>query len=460
MLPTANFGFQIAESIAFNPQSPIRIPQSSLMCSELFRIPVEYNGLPIFGWGLLLGVWLVAGTITVAYVVRNSARPNEFWSYFPGILLGAAAIVVVPKLFPEGLPIRGYGVFVLAGSIVGIWMAIHRARQVGLDPDILMSLAFSLFICGIIGARLFFVIEYWDTRFDKGDWWTSLVEIVKYTEGGLVFYGSIIGGAIAYLVFARRHKLPVLALADLIVPSVMAGLAFGRIGCLMNGCCYGGETDHPWGVTFPRDSVPYMEQFSNGRFLGMQLGPKSERDQRPVVLAVDKQSPAEQAGIPIDARVTEINGRTTDDLASVQQHLVYATASGEPLKMKTADGEMYEVIPEIPPRSLPVHPTQIYSAINAGLLAWLLWSFYPFRQRDGQVAALLLVLYPISRFLLEAIRIDESAIFGTGLSISQNISVLLLVAAVAFWFWLWKQPADKPLYSFAEGSGFRVQSSG
>jgi phosphatidylglycerol:prolipoprotein diacylglycerol transferase len=99
-----------------------------------------------------------------------------------------------------------------------------------------------------------------------------------------------------------------------------------------------------------------------------------------------------------------------------------------------------------------VHPTQLYSSVNAALLAWLLWSFYPFRRRDGEVVALMLLLYPIARFLLEVIRVDESAVFGTGLSISQNISLVVLVAGIALWVSLCRQPAGKATFSIGKSS--------
>ena len=73
-------------------------------------------------------------------------------------------------------------------------------------------------------------------------------------------------------------------------------------------------------------------------------------------------------------------------------------------------------------------------------MGWLLWSFYPFRRRDGEVLALLLTIHPVTRFLLEIIRTDEPAVFGTGMSISQNISVLLFAAGIALWWWLSRQP--------------------
>ncbi|TWU30288.1 prolipoprotein diacylglyceryl transferase [Bythopirellula polymerisocia] len=344
------------------------------MCSELFRIPIEISGVPLLGIGVLLALWLIGGIIAM-FVYASKSGQHNWKEFLPGWLIGALAIALLPRFFPEGLPLRGYGLMVLCGSISGILMAIHRGKQMGISADTLLSLAFGMFICGILGARLFYVIEYWDTRFQFGDWPTRLLAIVKFTEGGLVVYGALIGATLAFLVFTYRHKLPTLALADLIAPSLLIGLAFGRIGCLLNGCCYGGETDLPWGVTFPRDSLPYMEQFESGKLVG--------------------ENP------PLDA------------------------STGLPANL--------------PPRSLPVHPTQIYSSIDAALLCWFLWSYYPFRRRDGEVTALMLTIHPISRFLLEVIRIDESAVFGTGLSISQNISIILLAATAIGWVFLLRQ---------------------
>lgn len=417
------------------------------MCSELFRIPVEWHGVPIFGVGVLLAVWLVGGGLAIVYSGKQTGWSAETWGYLPGLLLGVAGIVFVARLFPEGLPIRGYGVMVLTGSVTAIWMVIHRARQAGLNPEVILSLAFGLFIGGIVGARLFYVIEYWDTRFQFEDWSSTLLEIVKFTEGGLVFYGSMIGGAVAFVVLTRRMQLPALALADLIAPSLVVGLAFGRLGCLLNGCCYGGETDRRWAVAFPRDSIPYMDQVSLGRMFSLRVGPLGEDDPRPVVQWVDEDSPAIDAGLQPGMKVAKINGRPVNHLAEARHELILAFDSGLPLQLETDAGQDFELSAIRPLRSWPVHPTQIYSAINAALLAWVLWSFYPYRRRDGEVIALLVLLYPISRFLLEKIRIDESAVFGTGLSISQNISIVLFVAAIAFWTYLWNQPRGKATFS-------------
>lgn len=91
-------------------------------------------------------------------------------SYLPGLAIGAIAIGLLPQLFPDGLPIRGYGVMVLSGSIAGLMLAAYRARQMDLNPEVIYSLAFGMFLCGIVGARLFYVIEYWETRFQFDNW--------------------------------------------------------------------------------------------------------------------------------------------------------------------------------------------------------------------------------------------------------------------------------------------------
>jgi hypothetical protein len=99
----------------------------------------------------------------------------------------------------------------------------------------------------------------------------------------------------------------------------------------------------------------------------------------------------------------------------------------------------------VPARSLPVHATQIYSSINAALLCLLLWAYYPMRRRDGEVFAALLLLYPITRILLEVVRVDEGGKFGTGLTISQLVSLVLIAASIVLWIYVLRQPPGSAL---------------
>ena len=126
------------------------------------------------------------------------------------------------------------------------------------------------------------------------------------------------------------------------------------------------------------------------------------------------------------------------DLETAQAVMRYVNRQ---LAIETADGETYEwAIEQLPQRSLPVHPTQLYSAMNAFSLCLVLVAWFPFRRRDGEILALMLTLYPISRFVLEAIRTDEGGRFGTGLTISQIVSLAMLLAAAGLWVYLQRFP--------------------
>ena len=93
-----------------------------------------------------------------------------------------------------------------------------------------------------------------------------------------------------------------------------------------------------------------------------------------------------------------------------------------------------------PPYSLAIHPAQLYSSLNAIILCGLMLAIYPYRRRDGEVIALTLTTYAISRFLLEIIRSDETTFQGTGLTISQNVSLVIFFAAIGFLLYLQSQP--------------------
>src|SRR3954451_12834367 len=256
------------------------------MCSELFHIPYRIDGVPIFGVGVLLAIWLIASAATVFGLIRRGGTITEIIGALPVLLLLGAAILYLPRIFPDGLPVRGYGVMLLIGITSGVGMAMHRARQGGLDPEIILSLAIWLVVCGVVGARLFYVIEYWDQSFAGRSPRDTLLEIANIPEGGLVIYGGLIGAAFGFVIFVLKHRLPLLAMADLIAPSMAVGLAFGRIGCFLNGCCYGGETDLPWHVTFPEFThryeaikppnlhqygPPYSDQASRGEMHGFRI---------------------------------------------------------------------------------------------------------------------------------------------------------------------------------------------
>ncbi len=146
------------------------------------------------------------------------------------------------------LTVHWYGILVALGFMAGYWTAQRRGLRDGLSPDAVADVVFWLFLGGIVGARVLYVISYWREEFADGPWTK-----VFTTRSGFVFYGGLIGATVCGIFYARRKSLPVWKLADALAPSVALGHAFGRIGCFMTGCCHGRACELPWAVHFPAD---------------------------------------------------------------------------------------------------------------------------------------------------------------------------------------------------------------
>lgn len=134
--------------------------------------------------------------------------------------------------------------------LAGMWTAVRRAPLAGISGELVADLVVPWLLLGsVLGARVLYVATYWKESFAGQPWW----EIFMIQRGGLVFYGGLIGASLTTIIFARVKKLPLWKLADVFAPSVALGSMFGRIGCLMNGCCFGRACDLPWAVRFPAD---------------------------------------------------------------------------------------------------------------------------------------------------------------------------------------------------------------
>ena len=265
----------------------------------------------------------------------------------------------------------GYGLMLFFAFLASMNLAAWLARRNRVDPEIILDLALWVFLGGMLGARLLYVAQYW------GDRITSVWDIFRIWEGGIVLYGSIMGATVAFFTYWGLRRFPLRPTMDVIAPAIALGIAIGRLGCFLNGCCYGDRCELPWAVSFPPASPPWWDQVRQGQ-------------------------------LPQAAR------------------FVSAVREG--------------TIPDATPWSLLVHPTQIYSAIGCTIIMLLLLAYYPLRRRDGEVFALLMVAYPIHRFLIEWLRNDEGVFFA-GMTISQNISILVLLGGLALWAYLIRQPA-------------------
>jgi phosphatidylglycerol:prolipoprotein diacylglycerol transferase len=147
-----------------------------------------------------------------------------------------------------GFQIYWYGILAAAGFLIAFAMASRRAPRAGLTADDVLGLGPWIIIGAVLGARLLYVISYWDKEFAR----EPFAKIFNMRTG-LVYYGGLIGASIGTVLFAVRRKVPLWKLADVMAPSIPLGHAFGRIGCFMTGCCYGKACDLPWSVHFPKE---------------------------------------------------------------------------------------------------------------------------------------------------------------------------------------------------------------
>ena len=106
----------------------------------------------------------------------------------------------------------------------GTALAVYRGNKRGLVPDTIFSLGLWMFLPGIIGGRLFYIIEYWE-NYRQATFGKTLLAAMNIAEGGLVVYGALIGGTLGMILFVRKHHMPLLAICDLVAPSIVLGLA-------------------------------------------------------------------------------------------------------------------------------------------------------------------------------------------------------------------------------------------
>jgi len=261
----------------------------------------------------------------------------------------------IPAIFGIGpLTVYTYGVMLAAAYLLGLQLAIVRAKKAGLDAQKMLDLGVALVIAALVGAKLLLLI----TNFTY--FWSNPAEIIVLARSGGVFYGGLIGATLVAFWYIRRHNLPLWTTCDMFAPGIALGHVIGRVGCLMAGCCYGLPTSVPWAITF------------------------------------------------------------TDPFA--------AANVGTPLNQA-------------------LHPTQLYEAgAELLILAFLLVTERKGRPYPGRTFWGYMLLYAVSRFIIEFYRADERG-FIMGLSTSQFISVILAPLSLYMLFYLRRRPAPQPAKS-------------
>jgi phosphatidylglycerol:prolipoprotein diacylglycerol transferase len=297
-------------------------------------------------------------------------------------------------------PVRSFGVMMVIGFLLGFYLLGKLGRKISSDPQLITNLALYCLIAGVVGARLFYVVHHYD-KLDR-----PLASLFAVWEGGLEFYGGVIFAIPVIVFYSRHHKLPIRQCLDIMAIALMLGLAFGRIGCFWNGCCFGKPSELPWAIRFPYDSFAYFSQINPD--------PKRGRSEPQLKLPHDEYSSYPEIN-------TKLYPKPYEELTEQQ-------------KFEVTKGKY---------RCLRIHPTQLYSSANAALLSMVLYLFWRRSQRGsgntlklfiqpGQTMALAFILYGITRFLIEYLRDDNPfeyawwAIYKGG-TVSQNLSIYLVI---------------------------------
>jgi phosphatidylglycerol:prolipoprotein diacylglycerol transferase len=281
------------------------------------------------------------------------------------------------------IAIHGFGLMLVIGFLSAMQLAKFLANRSGLNGETFANACLLGLFTGVLGARLSHVIENIGdfTRSDRtvGQ---NLFEMINITSGGLTYYGGFLLAFPTLLVYAWKKNLPLRLSMDIIAPCLMVGLAFGRVGCFLNGCCYGAESNVPWAVQYPYGSYAYEDEYRNG-----EITP------------------------PADLQITTRDGGQ----ALIPPKILDQSPALKSLAKTT--------------RSLPVHPAQLYTTLTALLLAAILVAYYSTPHTPGMVFAMMMVLEGIARFILELLRVEPPVVHinGYGLSLSMVLGILLAI---------------------------------
>jgi len=162
-----------------------------------------------------------------------------------------------PVLLEIGpLKLYSYGLMIAIGYLTALYFVQREVQRMGLDPNLIATQALITFLLGLAGTRVLHIMMYPSTYAlnDPLGW-------IAVWRGGLVFQGAIPPAFLYAYWTLRRHRIPFFLIADIAAPYLALGQAFGRVGCFLNGCCYGKRADGlPWGICFPEGSLVYQAQ--------------------------------------------------------------------------------------------------------------------------------------------------------------------------------------------------------
>lgn len=165
-------------------------------------------------------------------------------------------ISIDPIIFSIGhLHIRWYSLIVITAIIIGLWLAVREAGRKGFNKDEILNSSIYIILAGMLGARLFHVIDHWPDEFAANP-----IRALYFWEGGLAIWGGVFGGLVAVVVLARINKWKLPKLLDAFVPGVVLAQAVGRVACIITGDSVGKVTTGPFGFAYtsPNAMVPAL----------------------------------------------------------------------------------------------------------------------------------------------------------------------------------------------------------
>ena len=308
-----------------------------------------------------------------------------------------------PELFEipfTHLTVKSYGLMMVIGFLTAVSIIRRLSRRITPNPQLITNAALYSLIAGVVGARLFYVVHYLD-KFRENP-----LSDFAFWQGGLELLGGVLLAITVIILYMRDHKLPIRRYLDILAIGLMAALAFGRIGCFLNGCCFGKPTQVPWAVCFPYGSPAYQSQVESN---------------------LQRNRPEPQLELPADF------------FGYVQRDGLWYSAL-KPYEDLTSEQKF--VVEKGPFQCLPVHPTQLYSSANGAVLCLILYLLWRKSRKINQTRktssllkpggtfGLMFVLYGVTRFFMEFVRDDNPFEFDS-LTVSQNISVVMVVLGVA-----------------------------
>jgi phosphatidylglycerol:prolipoprotein diacylglycerol transferase len=335
--------------------------------------------------------------------------------------------------FSPTLPLYGYGLMLVIGFLLATELAKYLARKSGLNPELFINAGLIALITGVIGARLSHVLENLRDYTDPNRTpWANFKDAIDLTSGGLTYYGGVFLAAPCTLAYGLYKKVPLRLGMDIFAPCIMIGLGLGRVGCFLNGCCYGAGVQTPISMSFPYPSPVYVDDNQ----AGLVQAPND------IILRVPGYEP--RLLLPNELlQIQTVHARLATEgrdavAASLESHggsfanPVYTDAFLDHAQQYGGENLLPLAKAQY---STPHIPAQLLTTVSCLLIALVLFAYFPFPHAPGRVFALMLIVEGLTRYLLEMIRVEPPVtyMFGRGLSFSMVLALFLVPTGIILW---------------------------